>query len=1016
MAWDDHPQAVVEAWLYLLAPTVVMKARVNLASASYPVHEIPYDGVTVGAYTDIHIGQTILIGSTEGAYDLGRTYLRATPDSDTLPIGYSSRGTRAGEVTLTDNAYITVLDTYEVWWKPQRLDDSTGALYKDYDLDYTTPPSPIMHVGDLGGLGRIAFTDGSVLLVDDFDWGGSTLVNTGETWIDRNWYFEDGTITVGTTTSQAPGVEFTAGKRWIRLYGEGSDGGYTYRRYLVVALDPTTPATVRFNNLKIKRTAEGQTLTANLHERLDPATYLPGTVVMYLAKERRGATATIVQRFAGWLDVESSFSQASVTHTDKGTTITAVDVAGKLAQIKALPAVFENEAAQGSWLHMVGCNPERMMHRQLAFETSALSLCDWSLTGLSGSAAYPVMAYSTTGGTMYGVCDGLAKAFGRRLTCDSQGRLWLKVDPMRQDSGDRTATVQRAVTEAAWKSLKWQSRARSAVGALKAQNAVISSGYASALTGSGLSLFPDVYSIAPGEVAGQGVGESVGERGIVQSQTESNARLGHDYQRATADGSYTVDLAHGVDADIEPADMTWVTISATEGNAGYRGPTLATARGLPLTVEISLNAETGVSTQSLTWEKETVGQPGTREPRPNASSADIPVNVTPPPPGSTRTRSVTGLGLIAEIALFCTSNKVHLMAGMLDLLAGGTPAVESFSLSLTGTLGGFVVAADSPLYLDGTGAVNGVLATTTGARTISDIFGARTLGTAYSYVDGTVAGENQVQIQAERGNPDWVLVAVYHDTLGTRVYRSTDGGATWADESSLPSFNDTNLPTNAATWKPGLWMLVDGSGWALVSACTADANPPGADFWETLDYGATWTKITASGYSAGDWPVACITKPIQRNDVVFHGLVDFSSPNTIPYLYRIIGSTQAEISASVSGSKYGAGYPSTTGGQRVISVSDDDPAAVAYVGYNVSNSKFGVFQTFNGLDSTPTWNVVVTPDTTVPYRGVYYVSATLMFLFGESGAFAIARFEGGAWAVYEATISGAGDIVGMCGG
>lgn len=605
MAWDTHPQSA-GGWLYILKPAVVMKCRVNMASATYPAHEITYDGVTLGAYTDIDIGQTILVGSYDGGHDLGWTYLRATPSGSVLPIGWSSRGRHAGEVTLTDDAYITVLDTYEVWNKIPRW--SGTVMYRDYDLEGSTPPSPIMHVGDLGGLGHIGFAEAGVLVLDALDWSGSTLVNSGESWAGQNWYFVDGTPTSGDENTADPDVSFPVGARWLRLYGESSAGAVTYRRYLVVSLDPADPDTVRFNNLKIRRTAEGQTLTADLHEPLDPDEYPPGSIVMYLAKERRGTTTTIVQRFAGWLETESSSAQARVTHTQRGTSITAVDVAGKLAKLNGTASMIDNEASQGNyWVYMVEANPERYIHRLLAFETTALSLADWTLTGLTGTAAYPFMSWSVSGGTMYQVCDGLAKAMAHRLTCDSQGRLWILPDPMRQDSGDRTSTVQRHIDESAWSRLDWAAAARARVGVLKSQNAVVSSGYASAL----VTPFPDVYSIAPGESAGQGARESQMERGIVQNQTESDARVGHDYARMTApQGLYTIDMAHGVDADIEPAHLTWVTVTASANYAGYRGPALTTARGLPVSVDLAVSAETGVSVQRLTWERETVGDPG----------------------------------------------------------------------------------------------------------------------------------------------------------------------------------------------------------------------------------------------------------------------------------------------------------------------------------------------------------------------------------------------------------------------
>lgn len=1012
MAWNDHPQSA-RGWLYLLQPTVVFKARINMASATYPVAEITFDGVTVGAYGDIEVGQTVLIGSSEGAYDLGRTYVRKAATSSVLYIGYASMGARAGEVTLTDNAYITVLDTYEVWRKPQRRDAASGTIYKDYELAGTTAPTPIMHVGDLGGIGHIGFTAGGVLTVDDFDWGGSTLVNTGETWSSRAWDMGDGSITVGTTTSQAPDVEFAAGKRWINLTGTSSAGAVGKRRYLVVALDPAAPATVRFNRLRYRRTAEGVTLTAELQERLDPADYPPGTVVMLLMRETRGSTVTYAQRFAGWLDIESSFAQATITHVNKGTTITAVDVAGKLAQLKALESVIENEASQSTWLTMVGCNPERMMHRVLAFESTALTLADWSLTGLSGSAAYPVMAWSIQGGNLYGACDTLARAAGWRFTCDSQGRLWVKADPMRQNDGDRTATVQRLIAEADWKSLRWSARARPTIGALKTQNTVISSGYASSL----LTPFPDVYSIAPGEVAGQGIGEASGAREIAQSQTESNQRAGHDYARMCGDGPYTVELAHGVDSEIEPAYMTWVMLTATEGNAGYRGPTLTAESGLPVAVDISVNEYTGVSTQSITWERETSGTAGARDPRPNTSSAGISASITPPAPGSRSTRSASGLSLTAHIALFDSSNQVHLLAGLPDMLAGGTPEVETFALSLTGTLAAFAVRADSPLYIDGSGEVNGYLATTSQVRTISDIAGARTLGTAQSF---TATNAAQVQLQTERGDPDNAVVMHYRDAAGSAAHYTDDGGATWGAATGLTAYYDSNYINTTPNWVNGLYADPRGNGKWLTSCHTATGSPPGADFFESSDGGATWSQKSTSGYSIDRFNARCIVRPLNRpDDVVFFGEVSSDLTNR-GRLYRIIGSTREDISPQISTDIFGVVQ---AGAQRGISVADGDPAALVLIGQTNTgvSGKWAVLQTFNALDAAGSmvWNVVIDVATNVSgsplWLGAYYVDPATIILYGVAGRFAVARWLSGGWTVTEVQISGAGDIVGLCG-
>ena len=1013
MAWNTQPQSVRD-YLFLLRPTVRFKARVNLANASYPAHEIPFDGVTVGAYTNIQIGQTVLIGSSDGAWDLGWTYVRSTPTSSLIPIGWSSRGANAGEVTLTDNAYVTVLDTYEVWKKIQRRDDDAGVLYKDYNLPGNTPPSPIMHGGDLGGLGRVGFTTGGVLTIDTFDWSGSTLVNAGETWSDREWDFADGTITSGTVNSADPVVEFTEGQRWITLYGVGSDGGYTYRRYLVVALDPDAPDTVAFTNRRLRRTADGQTLTVDLQQDLDLADYPPGTVVLLLSRERRGSTVTFAQRFCGWLDVETSTVEAQITHMQRGATLTALDVAGKLAQMKAPPSTVANEASQTTWLEMKGANPERYIHRYLAFNTTALALTDWTLTGLSGSAAYPFLSFSAPGGSMWGVGDALAKTFGRRLTCDSQGRLWLKADPMRQNYADRTATVQRTITEAAWRRIQVQRRPRPTVGAISVQNVVISSGYASVPT----AQFPDVYSIAPGLAAGQGEAEQSSPVGVVQSQTESNERLGHDYARATApEGLFTIALAHGVDADIEPAHMTWVQLTATAGNRGYRGPTLNAESGLVQTVDLSVNAETGVGQQTITWERETVGTAGVRDPRPTASDSYVPANTTPIRQPS-RTLTYTLKQGSKTLAAFTTGNELLITTDADTPEAAGGPTYAVTDLTaLTnwggGTLVDFQVDAFSPLYINGSGAVNGWIMTTTKVQRITDIFGTVALGTAHALPYNTAAG----CLRTERGTQNWLIAVQYKAASGTSVAYTTDG-STWTNV-TVNSNYDANYVNNGDSWQPGIHLSPHTPGLAYISAFTGGAA---SDGFVTLNYGATWSAISNPNINPGKVPVRSISVPYadEADSTVYYGEVLTGSVYEEPRLERVVGSgTPVDISPEVAGDAYGV-YWGAFWNSRAISVSDGNRNFAvlcgAWIDGTTGDKLYAVFWTeaaesIAGAGSA-LWNVLVDPSVTQLWQGAYVVD-TGAYLIGAG----IARWDGQVLADLTGNMSlGSDTIKGICGG
>jgi len=168
-------------------------------------------------------------------------------------------------------------------------------------------------------------------------------------------------------------------------------------------------------------------------------------------------------------------------------------------------------------------------------------------------------------------------------------------------------------------------------------------------------------------------------------------------------------------------------------------------------------------------------------------------------------------------------------------------------------------------------------------------------------------------------------------------------------------------------------------------------------------------------WTIDNYNARCITRPLQRpDDVLFFGNTEFISfPRC--RLYRIIGTTRTDISPSVGGKIYGV---TLSAAQRAISVADDDPNAVVLVGNDNTGAsgEFGVFQTFNGLSASPTWTPIVMPATNVPWRGVYYVDATLAFLFGASGWIGVLKFQNNQWRLYSYQIPGAGDIVGLCGG
>ena len=187
--------------LFLLSPAVAFAARVNQASFTYPIGQVQYDTVTTGTFNNILPNMTVFFGSSAGASDLGVSRVRKLADSDTLFFGRSSQGVRYGEVDLTDNCYITVFYDWRVWPKIPYI-DSDGVRYMDHDLDYATYGADSPPVSNAGPAFAGTIDSGTGLITVSFSASASFTTEPGATIASYGWVVHDGTITVGTTSSQ----------------------------------------------------------------------------------------------------------------------------------------------------------------------------------------------------------------------------------------------------------------------------------------------------------------------------------------------------------------------------------------------------------------------------------------------------------------------------------------------------------------------------------------------------------------------------------------------------------------------------------------------------------------------------------------------------------------------------------------------------------------------------------------------------------------------------------------------
>jgi hypothetical protein len=617
--WRSHPY-VCRQHLFVLSPTVVFAARVNQEDFEYPLAEIAYDGVTVGAYTDIRPGMSVLFGTLPLTGDRGRGYIRKSPTDALLYIGWSSIGRRDGEFYGFDTLYITVLDDYRVWAKIPRI-ESDGTGFKEYELevgDYGDAIPPVAN----GGAAVADFVDaGSETLVVNFD-GSDSLSFTGAT-LTYLWSLPSSgaAITAGTITDAAITVEFEPGFYWMHLRVFDNVSGHYHTCHIpVLAAELDSSNLVENFEISSHRiTPEGQMLEVTIYDELledntpNDAGYPDGTLAMLFEEEWYNGTKGSLAgpsgreglRFVGWHDTDTESVEGGERGIQKGLRFRCIDVAGRLKKLPGFPQSLEHDPTPESWIQQNEPNIDTFLHYLLQWHSTALDVADFQVSGLGEN--YPFTTLQSGGQSLYEQVDQRARAIVHRLSCDTKGRLWVREDPLLVDAGDRTAVEVVALEESDWTRLEVERTRHPRYHWLRGSAIVASSEAVSA-----------VFCVAPGKAPSQGERVFSAGQQLVADQDELNAREGHRYARLNADWSaFRLALAHSGDAGFEPALMEWVTLAVGVDAAAGRGFTWSsgTDRFLPLEVAIAYRhtANGTLKQVELVLEKETSGPPAATE-------------------------------------------------------------------------------------------------------------------------------------------------------------------------------------------------------------------------------------------------------------------------------------------------------------------------------------------------------------------------------------------------------------------
>lgn len=842
--------------VYFDTPPAIFKARVNMPSTSYPVTHITYDGVTLGAFADIIPDMTLLLGTTDGADNLGRVRVQNVATGTLIAVGRISQGIEDGTLDILDNAYITVLDDYRVWSKIPRmiLDDDPDTpdvdTFKDSDIPVLSYNDEIPPKSNPGPFFADYIDPDTGVITVQFPKEGTDVsyaVAEGATITDYLWDVVDGTITVGTTTSAVITATFPAGRRWVGLTVTDSNGKVQTSRTFVLAVDPDDDVTYDHTGSELTFTLaqDGTKLDMVLGSPLPRNTYYDGCLVLVWQDSASSPGSRDHMRFVGWLQAEDWNLAASKQGLKRATTLHCVDIAGRLKELPGFPQALERSDEEIGWEYMPDLTMNRALNYLGAWHTTAWSLADVILPPTGDS--YPAMRIDTSGGNIFDQLSSTSKKMvpAHILTCTPAGELIFVLDWMEIDIEDRPAAAQELTEDDIGQVSSSYNR--------QPKVHVLNTGAIQASTDwvieDGEETLPLLFSKAPGDAFSQGTSDVLESEGIAIDQETLNKATGHRYARHNARyAPFSIDLANLEDVWwFIPAYMERIELTIGTEYAAQRGLDFTSGFGQLKQSTVRLQEEKRGSkiSASLQWEYETFGNPGVTH---IPEETEDPVDTTPdlPPGGDTPPSIPAETDMIAAVGIDGFVYRT-------EDFTSATPTWDRVDTGIADTIYTWVVDPFSPAYLTGVGNVNGWIVNDTGIYRVEGMFGTVDTTLVHTFTTPTSAASYHWRsIQAsfgaffEEGNPWLLCISYYGDTAGhtgTWALRSLDGGVTWEEEVQVSAHYANGI---AQRYSPiGVYASPRTPGLAYTSAFIETAPLPLADGWQSTDWGETWTRMSA---------------------------------------------------------------------------------------------------------------------------------------------------------------------------
>ena len=433
--------AAVEAYMLYTPIEVVWQAKVKTAKTNENYATVEWELEQSGTRTDCIKDMLVVIGDSASDFT-GPTLwgrLRTTPDATLVYIGEDGKN-------LTVGQYITVLNDFPLIEKLGRVSGG-GFTYKDYDDTYVPPPATISGISpvyaDLSGAATVTWALAPTV----------TATASGDSVSGYLWDVDDGSITVGTTTTKDITVEFPDTKefRWIHLTVTTTGGTSLTFHIQVFTVDKMSTAgtALKLDHGPLNLTYDlesGWSGDVTVTYDFAATQVLDGTRITLVLDATYDLFGTPVTDeletnilLVGYLHVETGsldVDEAASAVTEVALPI--VGVGGALANVRANRQHVEDSSAPAAWGQMTNPTPTRVIVQHLAYDTTFLSLFPFESDDLTAyifdGGALTIQAQNALDNVNY-----LAEVVNAAAEFASDGTLSVRTNANYLSTSDRAA-------------------------------------------------------------------------------------------------------------------------------------------------------------------------------------------------------------------------------------------------------------------------------------------------------------------------------------------------------------------------------------------------------------------------------------------------------------------------------------------------------------------------------------------------------------------------------------------------